>query len=44
VGYLIAFAALLRKSLIEQRMLTAHFGEAYNTYRRRTKLLIPYVF
>ena len=43
-GYLIAFAALLRKSLIEQRMLTAHFGEEYSAYRRKTKLLIPYVF
>jgi protein-S-isoprenylcysteine O-methyltransferase Ste14 len=43
-GYLIAFAALVRKSLIEERMLTTHFGEAYIAYRRRTKLLIPYVF
>lgn len=44
VGYLIAFAALLRKSLIEETMLTAHFGDRYTAYRRRTKLLIPYVF
>jgi protein-S-isoprenylcysteine O-methyltransferase Ste14 len=44
VGYAIVFAALVRKSVIEQRMLTAHFGAAYNEYRSRTKLLVPYLF
>lgn len=43
-GYLVVFAALIWKSRMEQRMLATRFGDAYTGYRKRTKLLIPYVF
>lgn len=39
----IAMLALWRKMRLEETFLQAQFGPAYETYRRRTRALIPYV-
>ena len=39
----LAFAAWRWKSLIEERLMTEQFGDAYRDYRRRVKGLIPFV-
>jgi protein-S-isoprenylcysteine O-methyltransferase Ste14 len=44
VAAVIAFAAWIYKSRLEERWLTEHFGERYEEYRREVKALIPYVF
>jgi len=36
-------AALLWKALAEERLLTRELGEAYAAYRRRTRMIIPWV-
>ena len=28
----------------EEQLLSSTFGESYDTYRRKTKMIIPYVF
>lgn len=45
-GVLLGLAALsyLVRIRVEEAILLEHFGEAYQDYRRRTKMLVPYVF
>ena len=40
---LLILFSILRKAGIEEIKLSQHFGEAYRTYRRHTKALIPYL-
>jgi protein-S-isoprenylcysteine O-methyltransferase Ste14 len=40
----IAFAYFLYSARTEEKMLLAQFPEAYAAYRRRTRMLIPFVF
>lgn len=35
---------LLRRIKVEESVLSAHFGEAYDEYRRRTWRLIPWIY
>ena len=34
----------VRKILLEERMLSGHFGDRYAEYRKRTRALIPFIF
>jgi protein-S-isoprenylcysteine O-methyltransferase Ste14 len=40
----IILGLLFWKSRIEDRFLAAHFGEAFENYRRRVAALIPWLF
>lgn len=40
----LSFAYFLVSARTEERMMLAQFPEAYPAYRRRTKMLIPFVF
>jgi protein-S-isoprenylcysteine O-methyltransferase Ste14 len=42
--FLIAFAYFLYSARTEEKMMLAQFPEAYAAYRRRTRMLIPFVF
>jgi protein-S-isoprenylcysteine O-methyltransferase Ste14 len=47
VGFLIMLAlipVLLNRIRIEERLLTAEFGEAYRTYKESTRKLIPFIY
>lgn len=43
LGIPLVFAALWRKSLVEERLLASEFGERFAAYARRVKRLIPFV-
>jgi protein-S-isoprenylcysteine O-methyltransferase Ste14 len=43
VGFALVCAVLWGKLLREERLMTAHFPDAYPDYRKRTKALIPLV-
>jgi protein-S-isoprenylcysteine O-methyltransferase Ste14 len=43
-GYGVLFGALIFKLAVEERLLAAHLGPAYNDYQKRVKALIPGVF
>lgn len=43
LGAVVAFAAWLAKARLEESFLLARFGDAYATYRREVKILIPFV-
>jgi protein-S-isoprenylcysteine O-methyltransferase Ste14 len=40
-GYGVLFGALIFKLTVEERLLAAHLGPAYNDYQKRVKALIP---
>jgi protein-S-isoprenylcysteine O-methyltransferase Ste14 len=42
--YCFAFLAAYKQASLEEHMLTAHFGEKYRTYMKRTKRFIPFVW
>jgi protein-S-isoprenylcysteine O-methyltransferase Ste14 len=42
--FLIFFAYFIVSARIEEKMMLAQFPDAYPAYRRRTKMLIPFVF
>jgi protein-S-isoprenylcysteine O-methyltransferase Ste14 len=42
--FLLAFAYFLFSARTEEAMMLAQFPEAYAAYRRRTRMLIPFVF
>jgi protein-S-isoprenylcysteine O-methyltransferase Ste14 len=42
--FVIAFAYFLYSARTEEKMMLAQFPEAYAAYRRRTRMLIPFVF
>jgi protein-S-isoprenylcysteine O-methyltransferase Ste14 len=42
LGLAIIFAAVVRKLLLEEQWMCAHFGPEYELYRRRVKALIPH--
>jgi protein-S-isoprenylcysteine O-methyltransferase Ste14 len=44
LGVALSALAYARKIRLEDRVLSEEFGEAYETYRRRTAALIPWVF
>ncbi len=39
-----AFIAFGIRIRIEEKVLLSHFGEAYTSYRKRTKALIPFIY
>jgi protein-S-isoprenylcysteine O-methyltransferase Ste14 len=41
--YLLAFLAAYRQGKWEEVLLEHHFGETYRDYKKRTKMLIPFV-
>ncbi len=43
VAVVLVLASLWRKLLLEERWMREQFGEAYETYRRRVRALIPFV-
>ncbi len=43
VGFAIVAAVLVMKLRQEERLLTRHFGEAYERYKTRVKALVPFV-
>ena len=44
VGFLIIVAAIILKLRDEEKILASHFAEQYLHYRKRTKILIPFVW
>jgi protein-S-isoprenylcysteine O-methyltransferase Ste14 len=42
--FVVCFVYFLVSARIEEKMMLAQFPEAYPAYRRRTKMLIPFVF
>jgi protein-S-isoprenylcysteine O-methyltransferase Ste14 len=44
VAFGLACAALWGKLLREERLMTEHFPDAYDDYRRRTKAIVPFIY
>jgi protein-S-isoprenylcysteine O-methyltransferase Ste14 len=44
LGVLLAIAALVYKLRIEERWMTAHFGDDYRQYRQASWALVPLLY
>jgi protein-S-isoprenylcysteine O-methyltransferase Ste14 len=44
IAVALAGAYFLYSATVEERYLTEQFPDAYPSYERRTKLLVPYLF
>jgi protein-S-isoprenylcysteine O-methyltransferase Ste14 len=44
VGFIIIVLAIVLKSRAEEQILAKHFADEYPAYRKRTKILIPFVW
>lgn len=44
LGVMLALAAILLRLPIEERHLEEHFDKEYRTYKRQTKMILPWIF
>jgi protein-S-isoprenylcysteine O-methyltransferase Ste14 len=42
LGFAIIFVAAVRKLLLQEQWMRAHFGSEYELYRRRVKAFMPH--
>jgi protein-S-isoprenylcysteine O-methyltransferase Ste14 len=43
IGYALIAGGIARKIMVEEQMLRAHFGAAYDDYRKRVAAIIPFI-